>query len=1082
MGESGEGGCGTWPPDAEDYQILEQIGRGTSATVHKALCISRNELCAIKIIPVKGNRMSGVIEELVTMSRIRHPNLIHYHTFFYLQSHNKLYIVMPLFVCSATASIEGLRGKLIKPNDIEPITNSGTGNKVEDRNDETNKDDVKHLEMNTDDSMLPLIGIPESALISILYDVLKALDYLHNTLGVVHRDIKGSNILLADDGSAKVSDMGVVGGVMEDGQKKERRTLVGSPCWMAPEVIDMDKGYDEKVDIWSLGITALELASGEAPYCRLTPVQAWTRIVKYPPPSLESHLKSLSQEQYIKTFSPTLGSFIACCLQRDPSLRPSAKDLLEHELFINFNRKHNNRSNTKLIEKHGDMASNSFSSLSFGIRRSLTAKQIVDVYKRWFESEKLTKRGKHIKQVDDIRRIAEGEEVIEIDRDLDICRDNGTKEEEYDDNNSDVMMNGKEERFKICDNRIDIDKNSENNVNSLFIKEKSGSSNPMLGDKCRACINSEKELGIVLPLDFNKNNDLNNENEKMESTSHEESYDNSCQISPNSITTNIISTSVRVFDTKNKGETETKSGEIEQHPGVYPRELSISSINTPVSELETNHMIVGNRENTVSCTSHGMNSQECIPDILICKSISPQHKITAHIEESCQATNISQNNQISCSNNPKDPQYVKSLPKPQQSVVPLKMISENETSETVKKRGRFTIEQSCSSSALPVTQQGVKGQGTVQSFSTFLQGNKGGFTVVSDKNRTIIQKIPCPVSLPNQDLQQKVVVTVTSRPASNGHCHLQPNADDNENNNAEVPSNKQSIENKGIQQEQKNQNQGEESGRGIDDNGQDVAITHDDKDGNKISDSKHVNKGQGKEISHSTERRRDSFCVASMVPSTVHVHHRVRVEHDKSEKTTISTMTPDVQSISKKTKFVDVGVETSGRSLQSYEGLCASNVEHDENATCGKHPGINRLHGSRFKYSSTFNPEGAPTRTTNSATNSINERITSGFDEVRNVLSNCSNNNNNNNNNGNNNGSSSGTKSLVVKIPSERYVPSIQTKSNFAGIILSDSEDPLLKLVVEYVEEEARLVSEIEKAKETNKLLKHKIRQILEKE
>jgi len=112
-------------------------------------------------------------------------------------------------------------------------------------------------------------GIKDQVLIAtILKETLQGIRYLHQN-DQIHRDIKGGNILIGADGSVKISDFGVTA-KLKKGQK--RNTFIGSPCYMAPEVLDQDgrNGYDSKADIWSLGITALELAHGKPPNSDLT--------------------------------------------------------------------------------------------------------------------------------------------------------------------------------------------------------------------------------------------------------------------------------------------------------------------------------------------------------------------------------------------------------------------------------------------------------------------------------------------------------------------------------------------------------------------------------------------------------------------------------------------------------------------------------------------------------------------------------------------------------------------------------------------------------------------------------------------
>lgn len=162
-------------------------------------------------------------------------------------------------------------------------------------------------------------GIPEEKVSFITRCVLFGLQYLHEQMKI-HRDIKAANILLTDKGTVKLGDFGV------SGQLKatlKRDTFVGTPYWMAPEIINKDyQGYDEKADIWSLGITVYELVKGLPPLAKYDPVKVMASLPKRKPPELHGH------------YSGAIKRFIACCLMKEPKERLSAKELLSTEFIL----------------------------------------------------------------------------------------------------------------------------------------------------------------------------------------------------------------------------------------------------------------------------------------------------------------------------------------------------------------------------------------------------------------------------------------------------------------------------------------------------------------------------------------------------------------------------------------------------------------------------------------------------------------------------------------------------------------------------------------------------------------------------
>ncbi|GAA6064463.1 hypothetical protein JCM10212_002126 [Sporobolomyces blumeae] len=297
-------------PSLPNFRLAEKLGQGAFGSVYKALNWSTGETCAVKQIDlshIPKAELPDIMQEIDLLKNLHHPNIVQYRG--YTRTSSSLYIILEYCENGSLSAITKKFGRF-----------------------------------------------PENLVGLYTLQVLHGLLYLHDQ-GVIHRDIKGSNILATKEGSIKLADFGVatrVGG-------PSGSAVVGSPYWMAPEVVDQS-GATPTSDIWSLGALVVELLTGKPPYHFLDPLPALFRIVNDDAPPIPEGVSAVVRD------------FLVQCFQKDANLRVGARKLLRHPWMVVAKKQHEEQvQGRERLERgrHGsNFAAGGRAALGSGVERS----------------------------------------------------------------------------------------------------------------------------------------------------------------------------------------------------------------------------------------------------------------------------------------------------------------------------------------------------------------------------------------------------------------------------------------------------------------------------------------------------------------------------------------------------------------------------------------------------------------------------------------------------------------------------------------------------------------------------------------
>eukprot|EP00281_Chroomonas_sp_CCMP1168_P029703 CAMPEP_0206251608 /NCGR_PEP_ID=MMETSP0047_2-20121206/22121_1 /ASSEMBLY_ACC=CAM_ASM_000192 /TAXON_ID=195065 /ORGANISM="Chroomonas mesostigmatica_cf, Strain CCMP1168" /LENGTH=327 /DNA_ID=CAMNT_0053677585 /DNA_START=33 /DNA_END=1013 /DNA_ORIENTATION=+ len=256
----------------KNFKLGEVLGKGSAGTVYKSLNMDSGDVVAIKQVPLRNiprGDLDKIMHEINLLNHLDHSNIVKY--------------------------VDNIKTKDHLNIVLEFVENGSLANTVK-----------------------KFGSLPESLIAVYIEQVLQGLSFLHEQ-GVIHRDIKGANILTTKEGHVKLADFGVA---LRLGDHVEGRggadDVAGTPYWMAPEVIEMSPASTAS-DIWGVGATIIELLTGAPPYFELSALPALFRIVQDPHPPIP------------EAISPALRDFLLQCFRKDPATRLTARKLQEHQ-------------------------------------------------------------------------------------------------------------------------------------------------------------------------------------------------------------------------------------------------------------------------------------------------------------------------------------------------------------------------------------------------------------------------------------------------------------------------------------------------------------------------------------------------------------------------------------------------------------------------------------------------------------------------------------------------------------------------------------------------------------------------------